>query len=62
MIPPRAVGITIRRMVRYFGTPSAYDDSRRSVATSLSISSVERTTTGIIKIASASEPATPDRS
>ena len=47
-IPEKAVGRTMRVMVIHLGTPSAYDPSRRPLGTSLSISSVERTTTGII--------------
>ncbi len=47
-------------MVRHFGTPRAYDASRRSSGTSRSISSVERTTIGIISSDSATEPPKPD--
>ena len=42
-MPPSAVGSTTRRIVCHFGTPSAYDASRSSFGTSLSISSVDRT-------------------
>ena len=61
VMPPMAVGRTTFRMVRHFGMPSAREASRSSFGTSLSISSVERTTTGIIRIARASEPAKPER-
>ncbi len=60
MMPPIEVGSTTLRIVRHLGTPSASDASRSSLGTSLSISSVERTTTGIIRMASASEPAKPE--
>lgn len=60
VMPPIDVGRTTLRMVRHLGTPRARDASRSSFGTSLSISSVERTTTGIIRIASAIEPAKPD--
>ena len=56
VMPPIAVGRTTFRMVRHFGMPRAREASRSSFGTSLSISSVERTTTGIIRIVSASEP------
>ena len=59
MMPGRAVGITILAMVRHFGTPRAYEASRRSPGTSLSISSAERTTIGIISSDSATEPPIP---
>ena len=59
-MPPMAVGSTTRRIVRHFGTPSAYDASRSSFGTSLSISSVDRMITGSMRISSASEPAKPD--
>ena len=62
MMPGNAVGMTTRRIVRYFGTPRAYADSRSSFGTSLSISSVERTMTGIIKMVSDSAPVNPVRS
>ena len=61
-MPPNAVGITIRTIVFHLGTPSAYDASRRSFGTILSISSVDRTITGIIRIVSAKEAANPERS
>ena len=48
-------------IVRHFGTPRAYDASRRSSGTRLSISSVERTTIGIISSESATEPPKPNR-
>ncbi|CAM5440015.1 hypothetical protein SALBM135S_06620 [Streptomyces alboniger] len=60
VMPPIAVGSTTLRMVRHFGTPRASDASRSSFGTSLSISSVERTITGIIRMASAMAPAQPE--
>ena len=60
MMPASAVGSTTLTIVRHFGTPRAYDASRSSFGTSLSISSVERTTTGIISSDSATEPTKPD--
>ena len=45
-MPENAVGSTTFMIVFHFGTPSAYDASRSSLGTSLSISSVERTTDG----------------
>jgi hypothetical protein len=59
-IPLAAVGSTTRRIVRHFGTPSAYDASRSDVGTSLIISSHERTTTGSSRIARAIDPAKPE--
>ena len=50
MMPENAVGRTTFMIVFHFGTPSAYDASRSSLGTSLSISSVERTTVGIIRM------------
>ena len=58
-MPAIAVGMTTLRIVRHFGTPSAYAASRSSFGTILSISSVERTTTGIISTHSATAPAKP---
>ena len=49
-------------MVFHFGTPSAYDASRSSFGTSLSISSVDRVTTGSISRTSVSETEKPLRS
>ena len=60
-MPGSAVGTTTLRIVRQRGTPSASEDSRSSFGTSLSISSVLRTTTGIIRIASASAAGKPER-
>ena len=60
-MPPSAVGSTTLAIVRHFGTPRAYDASRRSSGTSRSISSVERTTIGIISSDSATEPPIPAR-
>ncbi len=48
-------------MVRHFGTPRAYDASRRSSGTSRNISSDERTTVGIISSDRAIEPPMPAR-
>ena len=53
--PLSAVGSTTRRIVFHLGTPSAYDASRNSFGTSLSISSVVRTITGTISKTMASE-------
>ena len=61
MMPPIEVGTTTLMIVRHFGTPRAYDASRRSSGTSRSISSVERTTIGIISSDSATEPPKPNR-
>ena len=47
-MPPNAVGMTTFAIVFHFGTPSAYDASRSESGTSLSISSVDRSTTGSI--------------
>ncbi|CAM5394587.1 hypothetical protein STANM309S_04711 [Streptomyces tanashiensis] len=59
-MPPIAVGRTTFRMVRHLGMPRAREASRSSFGTSLSISSVERTTTGIIRMARAIAPAKPE--
>ena len=59
MMPASAVGRTTFTIVFHFGTPRAYDASRRSVGTSLSISSAERTTIGIISSESATPPPRP---
>lgn len=61
-MPPIAVGRTTFRMVRHFGMPRAREASRSSFGTSFSISSVERTTTGIIRIVRASAPIRPEGS
>ena len=60
-MPAIAVGSTTLMIVRHLGTPRAYDASRSSSGTSLSISSVERTTIGIISTDSAIEPPMPIR-
>ena len=60
-MPAIAVGSTTFTMVFHFGTPSAYDASRNSFATSFSISSAERTTTGVINTDNATPPAIPVR-
>ncbi len=60
-MPDNAVGRTIDAIVRHFGTPSAYDASRRSCGTIFSISSVERTTIGTISSTRASATTKPDR-
>ncbi len=59
VMPPMAVGITTRTMVSHFGMPRARLASRSSFGTSLSISSVERTTVGIIRMVRARLPAKP---
>src|SRR5690625_214304 len=51
--------MTTFMIVRHFRTPSAYDASRSSSATTSSISSVDRTTTGIIRTLSAKAAAKP---
>ena len=61
VIPARDVGSTTLRIVRHFGTPRAYEASRSSFGTSRSISSVERTTTGIISTERAIDPMKPMR-
>src|SRR4029453_955077 len=48
-MPEIAVGTTTLMMVRHLRTPSAYDASRSSFGTIFSISSLERTTTGIMR-------------
>ena len=45
-MPAMAVGSTTRRMVRHFGTPSAYDASRSSFGTSFSTSALDRPIAG----------------
>src|SRR5664279_1078539 len=57
--PAMAVGSTIRVMVANLVTPSAYDASRSTEETSLSISSLERTTIGIISTDKATEAENP---
>src|SRR6056300_1081363 len=58
-MPARAVGMTTFTMVSHFGTPSAYEASRSSFGTILSISSVALTTTGVISTAREIAPAKP---
>ncbi len=60
MSPVNAVGTTTLRIVFHFGTPRAYDASRNSFGTSLSISSVVRTMTGTMRMTSASDTSQPD--
>ncbi len=60
-MPAIDVGSTTLMIVRHFGTPRAYDASRRSSGTSRNISSVERTTVGIISSDKAIEPPMPAR-
>ena len=60
-MPAAATGSTTFRMVRHLGTPRAYDASRSSAGTSLSISSDARTTTGVISTDSATAPPMPKR-
>ena len=62
MMPESAVGMTTLRIVRHFGMPRAYDASRRSRGTMRSISSVDRTTTGSMRMVNAIEAAKPERS
>ena len=50
IIPLDAPGITIETIIRHFGMPKARPASRTECGTNFSISSVERTTTGIIII------------
>jgi hypothetical protein len=61
MMPEIAVGITTLVTVFHFGTPSASDASRSSFGMSRSISSLERTTTGVMRTARATAPARPER-
>jgi hypothetical protein len=61
MMPVSAVGTVMRTTVFHLGTPSAYDASRSSLGTSLSISSVVRTMTGIIRSTRASDTSQPAR-
>src|ERR687890_279570 len=58
-MPEIAVGITTLMMVRHLRTPSAYAASRSSLGTILSISSLDRTTTGIISTESATAATAP---
>ena len=58
-MPAIEVRSTTLMIVRHFGVPSAYAASRSSLGTILSISSVERTTTGIMSTDSATEPMNP---
>ena len=60
-MPATAVGSTTLTIVCHFGTPRAYDASRRSSGTSRSISSDERTTIGIISRDRATAPPKPLR-
>ncbi len=60
-MPPKAVGMTTLTIVFHFGTPSAYDASRNESGTSLSISSVDRSTTGSISSTSAMPTANTER-
>ena len=48
VMPAIDVRSTTLTITRHFGVPSAYAASRSSLGTILSISSVERTTTGIV--------------
>ena len=61
VMPAMDVGSTTFTTVSHFGTPRARDASRSSFGTSLSISSLERTTTGIISTARATDPMKPIR-
>ncbi|MCY1243294.1 hypothetical protein D9M72_563020 [compost metagenome] len=58
-MPEIAVGMTTLRMVRHLRTPRAYAASRSSLGTIFSISSLERTTTGIIRTESATAATAP---
>ena len=60
-MPAAEVGSTTLTTVRHFGTPRARDASRSRFGTSLSISSVDRTTTGIMSTVRATAPAMPIR-
>ena len=59
--PESAVGRTTRTMVVQRGTPRAREASRSSLGTSFNISSVVRTTTGIMRSTSARQTAKPTR-
>ncbi len=61
VMPAMDVGSTTFTMVSHFGTPRANDASRSSFGTSRSISSLDRTTTGIMSTARATAPAMPVR-
>jgi len=61
VMPAMEVGRTTRTIVSHFGTPSAYEASRSSLGTRRSISSEERTTTGIMSTESATAPMMPMR-
>ena len=58
-MPGRAVRSTIFVIVRCFVTPRAYEASRKSCGTILSISSDDLTTVGSISRESATEPSKP---
>ena len=57
-IPEAAAGITTSSVTLHWGAPNASAPSRKLCGTSLSISSVERTTTGNINNTKASATAT----
>jgi hypothetical protein len=61
VMPAIEVGRTTLTIVSHFGTPRAYEASRSSFGTRRSISSLERTTTGIIRTDRAIAPAKPIR-
>jgi hypothetical protein len=61
MMPGSVLRTTMPRLVRQRGYPSASAASRREPGTSLIISSVVRRTMGIIRIASAMLPASPEK-
>ena len=60
-MPAIEVRSTTLMIVRHFGVPNAYAASRSSLGTILSISSVDRTTTGIMSTDSATAPMNPIR-
>ena len=55
MIPGKARGSTMRRIVCHFPAPQAYDPSRIELGTAESASSVATITTGNVSRASVSE-------
>ncbi len=60
-MPPSAVRRTTRTLVFQAGTPSASDASRSEPGTRRTISSVARARVGIMRIASATAPASAEK-
>ena len=60
-MPPSAVRSTTSRLVFHAGTPSASEASRSERGTRRTISSVARASVGIIRMASATAPASAEK-